>query len=61
MGSPDAALLVTKGMWTVTDPAVEDDDMAASTISEQALALFILGLGEDQMMHVESCKMARHV
>lgn len=52
------ALLVSKGIWAVTDPTVEEDDETDSKKTKQALALIILALGEDQMVYVENSKTA---
>lgn len=53
------ALLVSKGLWTVIDPTVTDDETTDIDDDQKALALVILALGEDQMVHVEECTTAR--
>lgn len=52
-------LLVSKDMWTVTDPTLEEDGESDSKQKKQAIALIILALGEEQMVHVENSKTAR--
>ena len=58
------ALLVSKGLWKVTEPSADAEvsaELSESDIgkSEQALALMVLAVEADQMIHIEECKTSR--
>lgn len=53
------ALLVKKGLWQFIGPTKDEDEQVDSEKFEQALALMILALGEDQMVFMEECMSAR--
>lgn len=49
------AYLVSKGLWSVTDPDAQFESLHDARKSEEALALITLSLGEDQMVHIADC------
>lgn len=55
------ALLVTKGFWKQVDSTVDDDDSTDKQKIEKALALIILALRWNQIVHTEKCKNAQNV
>lgn len=53
------ALLISKGLWHLANPTTEEKEIDDRQISEQALALIILTLEEDQTVHIGERRTAR--
>lgn len=50
-------ILISKGFWNVSNPDFDNNETHL-TETDQARALIIPALGEDQMSHVKECTMA---
>lgn len=53
------AILVSKGLWEAIDPTVEDKNQTNRSKSDSALALIILALNEERIVHVEDLNTSR--
>lgn len=53
------AMLVSKELWSITDPNGEDNESIDSLKSGKAFSMIILALDENEIVKIEQCETAR--